>query len=279
MDKPAGPTSHDVVAIARRAYRTRRVGHAGTLDPFASGLLLVLVGRATRLAPYLVGLSKTYEGVVRLGESTETDDHMGRVVSRGEWRALSDADIAGAMTTLTGQYAQQPPAYSARKVAGERAYARARRGEAVTLEARPVEVRRFALVARDGADVRFSAEVSSGTYVRALARDLGAALGCGAHLMSLRRVSVGSFTLSDAADVDEVRAGRVSPRPSLEAVRDLPRHGVDDAARTRIRQGQALEVPDAPYAAGPVALVAGDTLVAVAEMRAGRLEPRVVLES
>ncbi|HEY2824907.1 MAG TPA: tRNA pseudouridine(55) synthase TruB [Gemmatimonadales bacterium] len=277
VDKPAGPTSHDVVAIARRAFRTRRVGHAGTLDPFATGLLLVLVGRATRLAPYLSGLPKAYTGRIRLGTRTDTDDRTGQVLSQqtvGE--GLSDADILAEMAALTGRYAQEPPQYSAKKVEGRRAYALARRGQTVSLRPALVEVARFTMTRRAGADLEFLAEVSSGTYLRSLARDLGERLGCGGHLDALRRVSVGGYAIAEAESLEAVREGRAVLRPMLEAVRDMPRMDIDEAARARVRHGQALS--DALAVEGPVALVGAEGLVAVAEPQGGQLEPRVVLE-
>ncbi|MBI2072414.1 MAG: tRNA pseudouridine(55) synthase TruB, partial [Gemmatimonadetes bacterium] len=152
LDKPAGPTSHDVVAIIRRAFGTRRVGHTGTLDPFATGLLLVLVGQATRLARYLVGLPKEYHGVLRLGSTTTTDDATGEVTGASDdWRALDDARLRAAMAALLGEREQVPPAYSAKRVRGERAHRLARRGAALTLAPTRVEVQRFDLTDRSGA--------------------------------------------------------------------------------------------------------------------------------
>jgi tRNA pseudouridine55 synthase len=274
VDKPEGPTSHDVVAVARRTYRVRRVGHAGTLDPFASGLLPLLLGRGTRLMPYLVGLPKTYEGSIRLGIRTDSDDVTGQVLKTDDsWREVDDARLAGAAAALTGSIAQVPPAYSAKKVGGVPAHRRVRRGEAVTLEARVVDVRRFTVRARDGADFRFEADVGSGTYVRALARDLGEALGCGAHLRALRRTRVGPFRLADAVPFDRLPP---TPAPLTAAVPHLPRRALDDAEYAAVRQGRQIgasgEGPD------PVALMHGSDLVAVAERQGNVLQPRVVLE-
>lgn len=274
MDKPEGPTSHDVVAMVRRARRARRAGHAGTLDPLASGLLIVLLDRATRLARFLAELPKTYDGELALGVTTDSDDRTGATLASSDrWRTLPDDAVVQEMARLTGTYLQRPPAYSARKVGGERAYRLARRGAAVALTAREVVVRRFAMVNREGARVRFAADVSSGTYVRALARDLGERLGCGAHLTALRRIAVGPFRVADALTVDD--AAVATPRPPLDAVRHLPSVALDAALRDRVAHGQPIAVPGP--GGGPVALVADDALVAVAVRRGDLLKPVVVL--
>lgn len=265
-----------MVAIARRAIGTRRVGHAGTLDPFATGLLIVLAGAGTRLARYLVGLPKVYEGMLRLGTTTATDDATGAVLSTSDaCDALADAEIAAAMTALTGEREQLPPVFSAKHSGGERAHRLARRGEPVALVPQRVIVRSFALAARTGRDVRFRADVGSGTYVRSLARELGEALGCGAHLAELRRLAVGGFTVGEAVSLEAVRAGTPGLRPLLAAVGHLPRTEIDAAAVDRVRRGQALEA--AFPAAGPVALIHDGELVAVARTQDGRWQPEVVL--
>jgi len=262
--------------VVRRAFHTRRVGHAGTLDPFATGLLLVLVGRATRLAPYLSGLGKSYEGRIRLGAVTDTDDRTGRVVREADWAGVSDAMIHDAMRALTGRYLQEPPRYSARKVGGQRAHRLARRGAEVTLAPTEVDVRGFTMVRRFGADLDFITDVSSGTYVRSLARDLGDRLGCGAHLLELRRLAVGGYRVAEAVSLDDVRDGNVALQPMYAAVRDLQSLAIDEESRSRVRHGQPI--PSLKAMQGPVALVVAGELVAVAEERAGQLEPRVVLE-
>jgi tRNA pseudouridine55 synthase len=275
VDKPEGPTSHDVVAAARRAFRTRRVGHAGTLDPFASGLLPLLLGRGTRLMPYLVGLSKRYEGTIRLGVRTDTDDPTGRVIATDEaWHEVDQARLAEAAAALTGQIAQVPPAYSAKKLAGVPAHRRARRGEVVSLDARAVDVLRFTVRERSGPDVRFEADVGSGTYVRALARDLGEALGCGAHLRALRRTRVGPFDVRDAATLD-----RLPPAPAAlaDAVPHLARRVLEDAEHHAIRQGRPIAARGEEP--GPVALFHADRLVAVAVPEGDTLRPRLVLDA
>lgn len=277
VDKPAGPTSHDVVDVVRQAYGTSRAGHAGTLDPFASGLLIVLVGRATRLARYLVELPKRYTGAIALGAETDTEDPTGEVTHTDEgWRVLSDAAVRDAMAALTGRSLQRPPTHSARKRDGVRAYRRARRGEPVELEAREIEVRRFEMTAREGDRVEFAADVSSGTYLRALARDLGHALGCGAHLTALRRTHVGPFAVADAVEVDTLRRQAPALRAPREAVGHLATLQLDAERRGMVVHGRP--VPAADAVGDPIALVAGGELVAIAERQGQLLKPRVVLE-
>jgi len=277
LDKPEGPTSHDVVDMVRRALGVRRVGHAGTLDPFASGLLLVLVGRATRLSRFLVGLPKSYTGAITLGVETDTDDHTGAVLREDDsWRSLGDEALAAAMEQLTGSLQQLPPAYSAKQSGGQRAHRLARRGQQLELAPQEIEVSRFEMAARDGSRLRFAADVSSGTYVRALARDLGRALGCGAHLHELRRTAVGPFRVEDAARLETLDDEAPALKPPLDAVPHLPSRELDEEQRVRAAHGQPLERCDQP--GDFVALVAGGELVAVAEPSGDMLKPRVVLE-
>lgn len=211
VDKPGGVTSHDVVARARRALHTRKIGHAGTLDPMATGLLILGVGPATRLLTYIVGLDKTYEATIRLGVATDSDDADCAVTAPAEPAAVARvtaADIAAGVADLTGDISQVPSTVSAIKVGGRRAYDLARAGEEVALKARDVTVSRFDVLAvrpattDDGApvlDLDVVVDCSSGTYIRALARDLGAALGVGGHLTALRRTRIGAFRVEDAA--------------------------------------------------------------------------------
>ena len=209
VDKPAGWTSHDVVARLRRLTNTRRVGHAGTLDPMATGVLVVGVGAATRLLHHLVLTDKAYTATLRLGQATVTDDADGEVISSAPTAELDESAVRAAMETLTGEIEQVPSAVSAIKVGGQRAYKHVMQGTAVELPARPVTVARFAATRfnRPGAellDVDVDVVCSSGTYVRALARDLGTRLGVGGHLTALRRTRVGPFTLADARTLDEL---------------------------------------------------------------------------
>ena len=210
MDKPAGPTSHDVVAAARRALGERRVGHAGTLDPAATGLLVVLAGRATRLAQFVAPLPKRYRGTIRFGAETTTDDAAGEPVERDDgWRARSDAEVAGAVAAVAARPTQVPPRVSARKVAGERAYRLARRGEAVALAATPVTITVLGCGALDrgSGELVLEIECGSGTYVRAVARDVGRELGSRAHLAALRRLAIGPWRVEDAVPLDALAAG------------------------------------------------------------------------
>ncbi|MSR07379.1 MAG: tRNA pseudouridine(55) synthase TruB [Gemmatimonadetes bacterium] len=278
VDKPSGPTSHDVVACVRKRFNTRRVGHTGTLDPFATGLLLVFVGRATRLVQFLASLPKAYTGTISLGMATTTDDHTGEPLSNSEaWRSITDQDIATAMEGLTGQYEQQPPVYSAKKVGGHPAHRLARRGIAVALAPALVDVQRFALTRRSGSDLAFDARVGSGVYVRAMARDLGERLGCGAHLRELRRVAIGPFQVGQAVTLEAVVSGDVALRPAAEAVAHLDAVQLDDSAREFVRHGRAI--PGGGSAVAPVALLAGAELVGVAQPLDGFLHPKVVLDA
>lgn len=218
IDKPKGVTSHDMVDLVRKALGTRKVGHAGTLDPMATGLLLVGVGRATRLLRFFAHLPKTYEGTARLGEETDTLDADGTVLRTAEVR-VDRSDVERACARLLGESMQRPPAYSAVKVGGRKLYEAARGGETVQAPPRPIRVDRFEVRSFDGRDVDFVVTCSGGTYVRVLAADVGAALGCGAHLVGLRRTAIGPYRVADAAPADS--PGR--PLPVERAVAHLPR--------------------------------------------------------
>jgi tRNA pseudouridine55 synthase len=273
--KPAGPTSHDIVDMARRALDEKRIGHLGTLDPFAKGLLVLLVGRATRLAPFAAEWAKAYDGVIRLGVTTDTDDLTGQVVATAPWTGITPAQLADVVGRFRGTYEQTPPAYSAVKVAGERAYRRARRGETVALEPRAVDIRELEIVEATPPDLQFRAVVSAGTYIRSLARDIGAALGCGAHLAALRRTAVGPLRLEDAVAPDRVT--RHAVRDASILVAHMPRREVDKKERDAVLHGRPLKsepVADTRY---PVALFDGDELLAVAEPVGELLKPRVVV--
>jgi len=271
---PDSPTSHDVVDCVRRALGTDRVGHLGTLDPFAAGLLVVVVGRATRLSAFAAGWDKAYEGVIRLGTTTTTDDATGTPIATSDgWRALERADVEAALARFRGAYEQRPPAYSAVKIAGERAYRRARRGEAVVPASRRVEVAELALDRFAAPDVAFRAAVSSGTYLRSLARDVGEALGCGAHLAALTRTRVGPYRLADAVAPQAVTLGDL--RDPAELVRVLPRRDLDTAGRGAVIHGRPI--PAGKEEEGAVALFTDGQLVAVAERVGDVLKPRVVV--
>lgn len=208
VDKPAGITSHDVVDRVRRAYGERSVGHLGTLDPFATGLLIVLVGRATRLATFLDIEPKVYEAVISFGSETDTDDATGEVTRSAPPPA--ESDIRAAIVTLTGDIEQVPPAYSAKKVAGKRAYAAARSGEAIELAPASVVVHRWEVGTYAAGTLSATITCGGGTYIRALARDLGRLSGSAAHLAALRRTRIGKFDVGDATPADALAA---SPPP------------------------------------------------------------------
>lgn len=278
VDKPAGPTSHDVVAAARRALGTRRIGHTGTLDPFATGLLLLCVGPATRLAEYLAGLDKRYEATARLGIATDTLDLTGQVVEETEsWRELQPDAIRAAFVEQVGRRRQTPPAYSAKKIGGTRAYELARAGIEVQPDPVQVEILSLEVAAIDGPEVRFRLHCSSGTYVRAVARDAGAALGVGAHLTALRRTTIGRFSARDALALGDleaparVEAALVSP---LAALAHLPERALDPDQARRVRHGQAIPADDT--AEGLVVLAEQGHLIAVAESDGESIRPRKV---
>lgn len=280
MDKPEGPTSHDLVAAARRALGVRRIGHTGTLDPFASGLLLLCIGHATRLVEYLAGLPKTYTATARLGVATETDDRMGAVVMTSDrWRDRAAADIEDAFRGQTGRILQTPPAYSAKQVEGERLYRRARRGETVEATAVPVEVYRIEILGVDLPDIQFEVECSSGTYIRALARDVGATLETGAHLIALRRTRIGPHQVAraltpDRLDVAEaVRSALLAP---LAAVAHLTVVEVDDDQAADLGHGAPVTAPGGLDTARPIAVAHRGLLLALASVEDGLLRPRKV---
>lgn len=275
MAKPAGPTSHDIVDMVRRALGEQRVGHLGTLDPFAKGLLVVVVGRATRLATFAAGWTKEYEGVMRLGVTTDTDDATGTVTGRASWTGITPAQLAAVIGQFRGGYEQRPPAYSAVKIDGERAYRRARRGETVEPEPRRVEIRQLDIVEATPPDLRFRATVSGGTYLRSLARDIGAALGCGGHLAALERTAVGPLRLTDAVAPGAVKGSDL--RDPAILVADLPRRQLNQQERDAVLHGRPLRGELTPQAGHPIALFAGDELLAVAERAGDFLKPRVVV--
>lgn len=282
VDKPPGPTSHDVVASARRALGVRRIGHTGTLDPFASGLLLLCVGAATRIAEYLSGLDKRYEATAVLGIATDTEDREGAVVSTSEgWRHVGREAVEAALAPLRGEILQVPPRYSAKKVGGVSAHRRARRGEAVVLEPRTVVVHELELTGFEPPEVRLSVLCSSGTYVRSLARDLGDALGVGAHLTGLRRTAIGPHGVAGAlpvdALVDPARVRSAMMRP-LEALSHLPRVAVTEEGALDLRHGRPAPVAAEPDV-GPVLATSDATLIAVGEVREGRFHPRKVFHA
>lgn len=275
MDKPTGPTSHDVVARVRKALGLRRAGHTGTLDPFASGLMVVLLDRATRLARFVEQRDKVYLATARLGVSTDTDDVTGQATG-GVPRAVSDAELEDAFRALTGAQHQRPPAFSAKHVDGQRSYQLARRGQAVELPAAAVEIHALDVLERTGDTVTFRARVSSGTYVRAIARDVGEWLGTGGHLTRLRRERIGDLNVASAIPLEALTADTV-PLPAVAVVNHLPTASLSADAAEDVRHGRA--VPWLGEPAPAVALLADGRLIGIATATGTALQPDVVLES
>jgi tRNA pseudouridine55 synthase len=271
VDKPSGVTSHDVVDVVRRSLRTRKVGHAGTLDPMATGLLILGVGRATRLLRYLGDLPKSYAATGRLGEETDTLDADGRIV-RSAPVDVSRAEIERACAALVGDSLQTPPAYSAVKVGGRKLYEAARKGDALEAPARRIRVDAFEVSAFDGRDVEVRITCSGGTYVRVLVADVGRALGCGAHLVRLRRTVIGPFRVQDARP-----PGVGEPLPIERAIGHLPSIHLDAEEARAASHGRLLgpAAIDGPYAVfGPDGALKGIYRDAGASAR-----PEVVLAS
>jgi tRNA pseudouridine55 synthase len=271
VDKPGGLTSHDVVGRVRRLAGTRKVGHAGTLDPMATGVLVLGINRATRLLGHLTLTDKAYDATVRLGQSTVTDDAEGDVVSSVDASGLEDAAVTAALAAMTGEVDQVPSAVSAVKVGGERAYKKVRAGETPELAARRVTVHELTVhdLRRVGTslDVDVTVRCSSGTYVRAVARDLGSALGVGGHLTRLRRTAVGGVGLAEATPLEDLVAGEL-PLMTLEdaVARFFPVRRLDDDQSRDVSFGRALAVDLG--VGGAVALLAPDgTFLALYEQR------------
>ena len=278
VDKPEGPTSHDVVAIARRAFGTRRIGHTGTLDPFASGLLLLCVGNATRISEYLTDLPKTYRATARLDGRTLTDDNTSEVMEPSDrWQHLNIDQVKDALQSQVGEIMQMPPQYSAKKIAGERAYEIARRGDVAALVANPVTIYDITLLSADLPEIVFDVECSSGTYIRAIARDVGALLGTGGYLTKLRRTSIGKHDVAQAVAANELADKEKVKRAALTAVQalsHLPAIELDEAQERAIRFGQSIETT--ARSKGPLQLVREEKLVAIAEADGTRIRPRKV---
>lgn len=267
VDKPEGPTSHTVVAQARRALGIKKIGHAGTLDPMASGLMTLGVGSSTRLLTFLVGLDKTYRTTLRLGQATVTDDAwgdpLGPAASAPVLEGVTSDAIRQALQGFVGEIAQRPSAVSAIKVAGQRAYDRVRQGEKVELAARPVTIHSITIDRVTRIDTAWEVECevrcSSGTYIRALARDLGEALGLGGHLTSLRRTSVGPWSVEQAVSVDAITPeALIDPATAITAV--MPSVVVDAATELALGHGKKVQIENAPQVrdGDPVAVLSHD---------------------
>lgn len=240
MDKPAGMTSHDVVARIRREFGTRKVGHAGTLDPMATGVLILGIERGTKFLAHMVAATKAYDATIRLGASTTTDDFEGEVINQTSAEHITDEQALAEIKKLTGDIMQKPAKVSAIKIDGKRAYQRVRDGEEVDIPARPVTVSRFDVNASRTEPREFdvTVESSSGTYIRSLARDLGDSLGVGGHLTALRRTAVGPFLLADASPIDNLQ---LSLTLDEALVRCYPRLDVTEEEAAKLAMGQWLE--------------------------------------
>jgi tRNA pseudouridine55 synthase len=288
VDKPGGMTSHDVVARIRRLAGTRRVGHAGTLDPMATGVLVVGVEKATRLLGYLTATEKEYHATIRLGQSTSTDDAEGEITGGASAADVSAETLTKAAASLTGEIMQVPPAVSAIKVAGQRAYRLTRAGAAPALAARPVTVHEFTILAErrhdEALDLDAIIRCSSGTYIRALARDMGHQLGVGGHLTRLRRTRVGPYRVEDARTLEQL-AERFDVVPLAQAAQAaFPRRDLSADEARRLAHGGRLAPaaaipgePGPPGTSGPIAAFAPDgTLIALVTEESGEARPLVV---
>ncbi len=282
VDKPAGLTSHDVVARVRRLLHERSVGHLGTLDPMATGVLPLVLGRLTRLAQFYTASEKGYEGEIRLGFATDTYDSQGEPSSDPQTVQVTLEQLRGLARQFQGVIEQVPPPFSAKKVAGVPAYKLARKHREVELKPIRVEIKEFEILSLDGDRASFRARVASGTYLRSVAHDLGKALGCGAHLATLRRTAVGEFTLADAHTLEEIeKAGLdaeelfVHPRRILP---EFPSVTATEEAVARIRNGMAVNLPDVSRAKLVKVFAGQAELIAIASRVAGTLfHPKVVL--
>ena len=280
LDKPVGPTSHDAVARVRRAAGLRRVGHAGTLDPLADGLLVLGLGPAARFLEYLVGLDKTYETTVRLGQATTTYDAEGEVTAEHPV-SVSAAQLTAALDAFRGPIRQRVPSHSAVKRDGRPLYESARRGEMIDLPQRDVVIHALDLLAFDPPLVTLRVACSSGTYIRSLAHDLGAALGCGGHVAALRRTAVGVFSVDGAVPLDTLTPESVAAAllPPAAAVAHLPRLEVDESGATRLSLGQRLAAPPDALAGNVAAFGPDGRFLGVVEVDGDVIRPRKMLSA
>jgi tRNA pseudouridine55 synthase len=289
LDKPVSMTSTHAVSVVKRLFGAKRAGHAGTLDPLASGCLPIALGEATKTVPFVMDGHKVYLFTVRWGEERDTDDAEGRVVNTAESRPAEDA-VRALLPQFTGSISQVPPRYSAIKIGGERAYDLARDGETVELASRPVEIYRLQLASVPDLDhTLFEAECGKGTYVRSLARDMGRALGVYAHVSALRRTAVGPFAEKDMISLEQLEAlchrasigeGNLADAllPVETALDDIPALAVNRADAARLQRGQAvlLRGRDAPIFRGTVYVTASGQLIALAEVDRGEIVPKRV---
>lgn len=294
VDKKAGITSHDVVERFRRRAKQKKVGHTGTLDPLATGLLVLCVGKATRLQAYLMGMEKTYEGTIQFGWATDSYDSTGEPVGEAVEKSIEGIDLAPHVAKLSGEIEQMPPAFSAKKIDGVRAYELARKGEEVKLQPKRVTVYEFTIVEVQGSTARFLVRSSAGTYMRSLAHDLGQAIGVPAHLKELRRTKIGNFDVAQAIAFDKLSDSGpdvLLAAPHFQSLADidlpLEKLRIDWAQQGRLMQGQAvIIVPPVIVKKGDLLALGNphDQLVAIAEvanvLREGgpvEVKPKVVL--
>jgi tRNA pseudouridine55 synthase len=286
VDKPSSFTSHDVVARIRRIFKERAVGHLGTLDPLATGVLPLVLGNMTRLAQFYLASEKSYEGVIRFGFATDTYDVEGEPVGDSSEPSLSVEQVRELASKFRGVIEQMPPPFSAKKIHGVPAYKLARKKKEIPLKPVQVEIKEFEIVELDGACARFRARVASGTYLRSIAHEIGQLAGCGAHLQSLRRTRVGEFQLTDAHTLEELERAAaqggeavqglfIHPRTLLPA---LPTVTANDETAARIRHGQAVNLPDLSQAREVKVFCGQRDLIAIATRVAGTLfHPKIVL--
>ena len=279
IDKPAGLTSHDVVNRVRRILHERSVGHLGTLDPLATGVLPLVAGRMTRLAQFYTASEKTYEGVIRFGFATDTYDAEGEPVAEPETAKATLEELQALAARFRGRIQQMPPPFSAKKIHGVPAYKLARKHREVELQPVEVEIKEFELLGWDGEQAHFRARVASGTYMRSVAHEMGAILGCGAHLAALRRTVLGEFSLADAHTLEELQ-GRVEelfihPRKLLP---EMPSVTASEEIAARIRVGRAVNLPELSRARQVKVFQGQSELIAIATRVAGTLfHPKIVL--
>lgn len=280
LDKPVGLTSTQALGAVKRLFVPDKAGHAGTLDPLASGLLPLALGEATKTVPFVVDGAKSYRFTIRWGIATDTDDADGAVIATSDVRPDRTA-IEAALPQFVGEVAQVPPRYSAVKVAGQRAYDLAREGEMVELKSRIVSITRLEVVAENDGDTTLEADCGKGTYVRAIARDLGVALGTYGHVTALRRTRVGPFNADDMIPLDALRALAADPQAAIDtvlrapadALLDLPAFAVDRNGAGRLRRGQSVLVRPGDPSAGLMRAMLGGDLVALCAAEAGELRP------
>ncbi len=277
IDKPAGITSHDVVTRIRKRFDTPKVGHLGTLDPMATGVLPIAIGKATRLVRFVSGSPKEYAGRIRLGQDTSTCDADGDPAGEPRPVEVTGKQVAEAMASFLGNLQQVPPAYSAKKISGVRAHRLARRGVDVRMTPVEVFVETFEILGWTSPELHFRAVCSPGTYIRSLARDLGSMLGTGGHLRSLRRIRSGPFRIEDAAGPDQAEPADILPPEHV--LSDLPRIEVDDAGAEFIRHGRPVDIGMQEHREGAQICIfnSKERLIAVGTRNEGWANPEVVL--